>query len=164
MKWFDIDEHIAYLKEHLEMASTNLYSAIFANEGHQRISRVVDLKNHTGTLGLFLYGDLLGTAELRWRTPTTVHTDAVRLKREFRRKGHGIWLYLALIRAAKGIGAEKIYSSRYLNSKSRRMWSDKLPEYFDVHHPGCKKPCRHCVQRVQYSINLKGMKLDELHL
>jgi len=133
------------------------YHYVFATSTHRRIEKFNQLKRKTwsdgsNVLGFFMRDNKgtsteLGSGELRLssRKKKFVHTEAVGLNDDMRRKGHGIHLYFALIRAAKLIGARRVFSSRRLNKYSGNMWCNKLREVFDVVGPKKRKPCPcHC--------------------
>lgn len=139
------------------------YTWIFAEEiTHDPIRDLRHLKRlgyHSASLGLFFNGVCVGKGGLvkeSW-AKKYLHTDYVRLKIGFRRKGHGLHLYLALIEAAKKVGAKRLYSSRNLNKLSGRMWKTKLQERTGVvvHHvKTCSKPCKHCSRDQRHYIDL----------
>jgi hypothetical protein len=108
-------------------------------------------------LGLYRGGVLLGTAELgrmfNQHGRRNVHTDQVSLRKDHRRQGHGIPLYLALIRTAHKIGADGIYSSWNLNKFSKRMWDKKLSLLLKVQYRA--GGCGHCRTGGRFYIRLK---------
>lgn len=141
------------------------YTSIFASSRHIPIHTMKQLKSlrtFEASLTLFCNNKMIGTGGLIVKGPTTVHTDYVSLDKGFRRKGHGIRLYFALIDTARKLGASRIYSSQNLNKYSRRMWAEKLKEYFEVKEFRNRKRCRRCgcrcnrKQPTQYYIQLKG--------
>ncbi len=139
----------------------NEYSVRFADEGHQPITNWKEFKARWGaaTLGLYYNGVLVGTGVLdggAGRVKRDVKTHAMELRPAFRRKGHGIWLYLAIIEQARMIGADRIYSSWYLNKFSRRMWREKLSKIFKVHNRNERNEshCNVCHHNKRYFINL----------
>jgi GNAT superfamily N-acetyltransferase len=151
------------------------YKYIFAGRQHQPITKLAEVKGWRNILGLFAKlkdkwvpvgdGELMRLSG----SSTDVHTDAVGLDDGYRRRGHGVHLYFALIRAAKQIGARRIYSSRSLNRYSGNMWCNKLREFFDVRGPKAKKSCsckcRNCRRKWgRYYIDLTKLKLRSLPL
>lgn len=126
------------------------YNYFFASDRHQTIRNLRDLRaagRYNNKLGLFLNGKAIGDGSLLILRPGNGHcvqTEYVGLSKRYKKKGHGIHLYLALIHAAKKIGAERIYSSLHLNKHSRRMWSEKLPKLFDVKEQKTRSRCRRC--------------------
>jgi GNAT superfamily N-acetyltransferase len=108
------------------------YSVRFADSGHNPIHNWEEFRGCCGEaiLGLFFGKDLVGTGELRYMTARhgrrNVHTDRMEVRKKWRRRGHGLPLYIALIQTAKRLGADTIFSSRWLNKFSRKMWSVKL--------------------------------------
>jgi GNAT superfamily N-acetyltransferase len=149
------------------------YKYIFANRKHQPITKLNEVKGWRSVLGLF--ADIesewvgIGDAELCRISGSSadVHTDAVGLDDGYRRKGHGIHLYFALIRAAKRVGARRIYSSKSLNKYSGNMWCNKLREFFEVRgpkeHKKCSCGCRACRRRWgRYYIDLTKISLRSI--
>jgi len=123
------------------------YTSILANGYHEKIRSLKELKDaYHRTMGFFLDGKAIGSGDLNPmpREKGSVHTEAVGLDKPFRKKGHGLPMYLHLIRTAKRIGAKRIYSSYRLNEHSRRMWSEKLAKLFDVKTHYAAKRCRRC--------------------
>ena len=134
------------------------YKSILANRGHVRITKVKDLNKSCwdgSVMGFFLirYGKpvLIGSGTLCRMNKNSVHTESMGLDKGWRRKGHGIELYLAIIEEARRIGAKRIYSSKRLNNNSGPMWNQKLREHFDVVGPKkmkrpvcCRCGCRGC--------------------
>jgi hypothetical protein len=127
------------------------YTSILATEEHSKVTTVKQLKGQWCKLGLHLDGKGIGMGELRYQSAINVHTDGTEIFKKFRRKGHGIHLYLHLIKAAKKIGARRIYSGRNLNKFSRKMWHVKLRQYFQVHRIG---GCKQCGCGARFFINL----------
>ncbi len=127
------------------------YKSILATECHLKVTSIRQLKNEWCKMGFFLDEKAIGVGELRYKTPTSVSTDGTEIYKKFRRKGHGIQLYLELIKTAKRLGALKIYSGRSLNKLSTKMWNVKLRKYFKVHRIG---GCGHCGKDGRYFINL----------
>lgn len=126
------------------------YTSIFAGVQHQRIRTFEDC-HRWPTLGLFCNDVPVGDGQLRIINSARkyLQTDSVGLLKEFRRKGHGLPLYFALIRTAKKVGAKRLYSSHSLNKYSRKMWGEKLPKFFKVHRIcGCK----HCFHGARFYI------------
>lgn len=124
------------------------YKYIFADHYHNPITDFSELDSWRSVLGLYAkIGPKwvpVGDGSLQRAGPPglyCVNTDAVGLDKKFLKKGHGIHLYFALIRAAKEIGAKKIYSSRSLNHNSGPMWCNKLRKFFKVHGPKAKRRC-----------------------
>jgi GNAT superfamily N-acetyltransferase len=149
------------------------YKYIFAGRQHQPITKLSEVKGWRSVLGLFANIKSkwvgVGDAELLRvsGSSTDVHTDAVGLDDSYRRKGHGIHLYFALIHAAKKIGARRIYSSRHLNQYSGNMWCNKLREFFDVVGPKerkkCNCGCRACRRKWgRYHIDLTKISLRSI--
>jgi len=113
-------------------------------------------------MGFFLNGETIGHGTLdrvsigkkrKW-----VHTEATEIYRKFRRKGHGIHLYIALVETARAIGATRIQSSRSLNRYSRRMWQEKLAKVYPVKMSKSNRPCRRCGHKPSWNffyINLE---------
>lgn len=129
------------------------YTWIFATgNGHDTIDSIEKLREnrYDNNLGLFYRGILVGTAEFRVVSKKYLHTERVFLKRGFRRKGHGLQLYLAIIECARKLGCARLYSSMNLNKRSKRMWDYKLQDRtgIEVHF------CRHCQFNDQYFIDL----------
>jgi hypothetical protein len=151
------------------------YKYIFAGRAHQPITKISELRGWGDNLGFYAYlknkwtpiGD--GQLCLIPGSRGHVHTDATGLEDEFRDKGHGIHLYFALIRAAKEIGAKRVYSGHSLNQHSGPMWCTKLREFFDVRGPkdkkSCSCKCRNCRRKWgRYYIDLTKLKLRSIPL
>ncbi len=153
------------------------YYYIFATPTHWRIENLIQLKRRGwdyNTLGFYIrHKDRtwteIGAGELRLMSlkKKFVHTDGVSLNEDRRRKGHGIHLYFALIRAAKVIGAKRIYSAKRLNKFSGNMWCNKLREFFDVRGPKerktCSCRCSQCKRRWgRYYIDLTKIALKDI--
>lgn len=137
------------------------YQVIFADDHHIPITTMGMLKKSRWlhSLSLLFNGQFVGDGTLAVKNLQKKHlnTVSVHLDRKFRRKGHGIPLYMALIQAARSLGAARLYSSSSLNKYSTRMWSKKLPEIYTVKTTRkiCKRPCSHCRQcGFRYYINL----------
>ena len=138
------------------------YSWIYANtETHAPIISLKSLKRvdmWDFRLGLYYRGKAIGTGRFEFynKTKKWLHTESVRLNKGFRRKGHGIHLYIALIECARSLGAKRLYSSSNLNRYSSRMWETKLERYGIAvnHFGGCRRPCRHCRKRARHYIEL----------
>lgn len=113
---------------------TKNYSSILADECHAPITDVAQFKRRGDefTMSFFFKGKLIGNATLEKQGKGIVHTGSVRLEKPFRKKGHGIHLYIHAIETARQIGAKRIYSSTALNQFSRRMWKEKLLKLYDV--------------------------------
>src|SRR5580658_6780559 len=100
------------------------YSVRFADGGHQPIRTMKEFDARCGiaVLGLYRGKTLIGTGELcgllGWKN-SNCHTDAMALRKKWRKKGHGIHLYLSVIRMAQKLGMDRIYSSWSLNKNSR---------------------------------------------
>lgn len=126
------------------------YSSIIATATHLPVRTMADFKKKYDqpTMGFFLhgkdigYGDLLRCEYVKNRM--YLQTDNVRIRSGFRRKGHGINLYIHLIETARKIGAKRIYSSTSLNKFSRKMWGVKLPKIYEVKTVYTCKPCSFC--------------------
>jgi len=146
------------------------YTYIFATNQHQLITKFSELKGWgSNCLGFFLNGKAIGHGELQRISGKYkyVHTDAMGLNDDMRRKGHGIHLYFAMIRTAKKLGADRIYSSRNLNKYSGNMWCNKLREFFEVLGPkkkkSCSCKCRRCrYQWGRYYINLTKLSFRSI--
>lgn len=131
-------------------------------EEHGKVTTLKQLKSAGPwdvSMGLFCNGAAIGSGGFRhinWRKKY-ISTENVRLGRRFRRKGHGVALYTALINCAKSLGAKRLYSSSHLNKYSTRMWREKLSTYgFNVKTEGkeCRRPCKHCGKYARYYIDL----------
>jgi GNAT superfamily N-acetyltransferase len=133
----------------------NKYKSIFADAAHQPITSIRQFENKYDqyTLGFFRTGQVIGTGDLlrcEYRKDRGyLQTESVRLRKGFRRKGHGIHLYTHLIETARKIGATRIYSSTNLNKYSRRMWSVKLPRIYKVVTVFTNKPCDCCTRKTR---------------
>jgi len=154
------------------------YDYVFATKEHWKIEKFEQLykQGRWGdwcVLGFYLKDRKgwisIGSGELRLKSRKwkDVHTEAVGLFDDARRKGHGIHLYFALIRAAKSIGARRIYSSQSLNKFSGNMWCNKLREFFNVVGPKARKlcscRCRRCQRQWgQYYIDLTKISLRNI--
>ena len=139
------------------------YSVIFADGSHEKIKSMKHLRqNWDVTMGLFCNGVCVGSGEL---APVTnyfsrVGTEAVSLRNPFRRKGHGLVLYLYLILMAKKLGATRIESSEALNRYSKCMWSEKLAKLFKIIGKG---KCKHCKRsNFKFSIDLRRTSYEEI--
>jgi GNAT superfamily N-acetyltransferase len=140
------------------------YEYVFAtNDYHGQVTSLAQLRKE-GTwntyMGLFCNGKSIGygsLARVNW-SRGYIHTEAVRLRKEHRRKGHGIALYAALIHLAKSLGAKRLYSSTSLNKYSGRMWRVKLKRYgFNVKtvsQSHCMYACKHCTKTARFYIDL----------
>lgn len=138
------------------------YTSFFADSRHKKITSFKDMKGRrywqSHTMAFFLNGEVIGSGELYPYQGHSLSTDSVGLDDKFRKKGHGIPLYKALIRTAHSIGAKRIYSSRNLNKFSKRMWSEKLSTIFDVKTTKTKcNKCGTCGARKRYYIDLRNL-------
>ena len=122
------------------------YNSIFATEEHKVITSVRELKKRWdgGKLGFFLNGKVIGYGYLYKSPNHGVHTSGTQILEKYRKQGHGIELYKALIETARSIGATHIRSDVSLNKFSRRMWRDKLSKLYDVRKRMSYRPCSHC--------------------
>lgn len=130
------------------------YLGSLADDAHRSIKNLKEFKGRYSqyTMGLHLNNESIGQGSLmRWRGARTrlyLQTENTQLYRGYRNKGHGIILYIFLIEMARMLGAKRIYSSRTLNSHSRRMWAEKLPQLYTVTKiPGF---CRCCHRRFSH--------------
>lgn len=128
------------------MMKTGKYSSILADDAHDLITNIKAFKKKWAmfTMGFFLNGKVIGKGDLEKQEKGTVHTDNVLLFKSFRKKGHGIGLYVHLIETARKIGAKRIYSSRTLNNLSGRMWREKLSKLYDVKIVYRRGACHEC--------------------
>jgi Acetyltransferase (GNAT) family len=137
------------------------YEGFLADHAHLSVKSLNAFKGRYAnmTMGLHLNGKSIGTGNLmRWRGAAKkeyLQTESTGLDRGYRKKGHGIILYMFLIETARILGAKRIYSSRSLNKHSRRMWADKLSRIYDVKKiPGrcrcCGRPFKHFTKPVYY--------------
>ena len=143
------------------------YVAILADEDHLPITNFNQLRSWRTDMGFFIRqpdGTLkkcgYGRLEVENRREKWAHTESMGLRRGMRRKGHGIHLYLAIIRIAKEIGVTRLYSSKSLNRYSGRMWADKLSKFFTVIHMKSRHNCncRYCRKTwKQHYIDLRGL-------
>lgn len=147
------------------------YSSIIATEGHTPLSSISQFGRYASyQMGLTLRNTEIGSGFLqRWRGANRRHkfylqTESTGLNRGFRKKGHGIILYICLIESARALGARRIYSSKTLNRYSRRMWEEKLGRFYKVGtyqircgECGCK---RH--KEPRFFIDLQGPKPNGL--
>lgn len=148
------------------------YTSIFATSEHQKIKSMHDLKmlkkarkySEYYTMGLFLDNVCIGYGSLCLckESPNSVETSSTKILDKFRKQGHGIQLYRRLIKTAKKLGASRIYSDASLNDLSEKMWSEKLPKYFQVFKIASGPPsmcncCKkvHCHER-RYYIDLEA--------
>lgn len=126
------------------------YKSILATATHEPVKVLAQFRERwfQSTMGFFLngkdigYGDLL-LCEYR-KNRKYLQTESVRIREPFRRKGHGIQLYTHLIKTAKRLGAERLYSSAALNKHSRKMWSEKLARIYKVQPVFSRKACSFC--------------------
>lgn len=130
------------------------YEGFLMDEAHKSVKSLKEFKGRyvQFTMGLHLNGKSIGTGDLmRWRGTSTadnLQTERTGLLRGWRKKGHGIILYILLIETARVLGAKRIYSSRSLNRYSRRMWAEKLARIYDVKKiPGF---CRVCHRKFRH--------------
>jgi hypothetical protein len=140
----------------------NRYSAILATEEHHPITNVDECRRfHCTMMGFFLDGVPIGHGYLErvkiGRKDKILHTSSTEIFRKYRRKGHGIYLYINLVEKAREIGATEIRSDYSLNRFSRKMWKNKLPRIYTVKAHTMKSPCRRCghVGTEYYSIDLR---------
>lgn len=140
----------------------NRYSAILATEEHHVITSVEQMKKCSGPLmGFFLDEVPIGRGYIDkvmiGKKAKIVHTSGTEIFKKYRRKGHGIYLYINMIEKAREIGATEIRSDSYLNRFSRKMWKNKLPKIYPVKVHTMKSPCRRCghVGTEYYSIDLR---------
>jgi GNAT superfamily N-acetyltransferase len=138
------------------------YTSIFATQEHKPIYSFKDLTLYDNVLGLFLNGKVIGTGRLETRRRNkryrVISTSSTEIFKKYRNKGHGIRLYIALIEAARRIGARQIRSDMTLNNFSERMWNEKLAKIYPVQVRNTRQAC-HCCQntrphRKYYYINL----------
>lgn len=123
------------------------YSSIIATSAHQPVTNLTFFRPKWAcqTMGFFFKGKDIGYGDLTRRVKKNhLHTDNVSLRKRFRRKGHGINLYIHLIESARKIGAKRIYSSTTLNKFSRRMWKEKLAKIYEVHTVRSNVMCNRC--------------------
>jgi hypothetical protein len=141
-------------------AQKRSYRTILATNEHERIQSLRQLHSvYSACMGLFCNDVYIGYGYLEKQegNPKWLHTDSTNLGDKFRKQGHGLQLYLGLIRRARRLGATRLYSGRRLNKLSNRMWNEKLAKLFDVCEVGkCAHPCRHCKKERKhiYYINL----------
>lgn len=127
------------------------YTSVLATETHYPVTKMKQFRPFDSfVMGFYLNRKTIGGGELKrarsvsGHTKTCLQTESVSLNNKFRRKGHGIHLYHHLIAHAKACGAERIYSSRHLNNRSRRMWEEKLPKFYKVVPVLNRRPCSKC--------------------
>ena len=143
------------------------YKSRLATAGHKPVTKMSQFGGRWDgfEMGFYLRNEVIGGGELtrvRYHGVTSkdLQTESVALNKKFRKKGHGIHLYIHLIAQAQNCGARRIYSSRSLNKFSKRMWSEKLAKIFNVKEAATRKPCSECnsVSRrvIGYYIQLKG--------
>lgn len=114
--------------------------------------KLTDIQPGYAGLKIYLWcnGVYVGTGTLRRYGSNALSTGSVWLENKHRRKGHGIVLYQAFIRAARRLGAVKLYSDRTLNKFSRRMWIKKLAQFYNTHEVKlCKSACKHCSRKTR---------------
>lgn len=123
------------------------YSSVIATSTHQPVTDLTFFRRKwaSPTMGFFFENKEIGYGDLARRIKKDhLHTDNVLLHEKFRRKGHGINLYIHLIETARKIGAKRVYSSTALNAFSGRMWREKLSKLYDVktiYHRGACSEC-----------------------
>lgn len=143
------------------------YNHILATPGHLPVTKIAQFGPWDRfEMGFHMDGKVIGGGELlrvRYvpsRKKTCLQTESTAINPGFRRKGHGIHLYIALVETAREVGAERIYSSKNLNRHSRRMWSKKLPKIYNVQEFRSRRKCSSCGCKsrhvVGYFIVLKG--------
>lgn len=124
------------------------YSSIFATKEHKPITSLKEMDKWDNVMGFFLNGKPIGQGSLEkqriGKKHKIVSTSGTEIYKKFRKKGHGIHLYLALIDTARSLGATQIRSDKSLNQLSRRMWSEKLAKIFPVKTARTKAPCHRC--------------------
>ena len=136
------------------------YSSIFAGPEHQAITSLRQMRGWDNVLGFFLNGKVIGSGCLLKvnKRSKTVHTSSTLIFNKYRKKGHGIQLYIALIETARKLGAKQIRSDNSLNKFSKRMWSEKLAKIYKVRTRMARKPCSCCertgLRRKYYWIDL----------
>jgi hypothetical protein len=140
----------------------NRYSAVLATGEHYPVTSVEQLKHCEGPMmGLFLDGVPIGHGYLErvsiGKKDKIVHTSGTKIFDKYRRKGHGIYLYINLVEKAREIGVTQIRCDYSLNRLSRKMWRDKLSKIYKVKVHRMKTPCRRCghVGTQYYSIDLR---------
>lgn len=134
------------------------YRSVFANSFHQPIKSLGQIKNFDwNEMALYCDGVLVGHGVLRKqrRAKNALRTGGTEIFDKFRRQGHGIQLYIHLIKHARRLGVERIYSDTRLNKLSRRMWSEKLVKLFVVKERKKRGVCRVCARNTGYYIQLK---------
>jgi len=127
---------------------TRSYSSVCINKWFRPVASLAEMRREglaEVAVGLHLGGESLGTAELHIFGKGNLHTESVHLRNQFRKKGHGLPFYKELIFWARKLGARRLYSSVYLNRRSRRMWRDKLPRAgFIVKEAQFSSTCYRC--------------------
>jgi hypothetical protein len=143
------------------------YSSTFATYEHKPIITLKDLGRYDNHLGFFLNGKAIGHGDLNQvsigKKRKILSTSGTEIFKKYRRKGHGIHLYIALIETARLLGATQIRSDTSLNKLSRRMWEEKLSKIYPVKMARTKIPCRRCGHTPGWKyfyINLTRRKLN----
>lgn len=143
------------------------YKSRLATAGHKPVTKMSQFAGKWSAfeMGFYLQDEVIGGGELsrvRYHGVKSkdLQTESVALNKKFRKKGHGIHLYIHLIAQAQNCGARRLYSSRNLNKFSTRMWSEKLAKIFNVKEVTTRKPCSECSctnrRVIGYYIQLKG--------
>lgn len=138
---------IAKKKTSNRFRDPNDYTSIYMTHRHEPITDIKQIRKYSyDDVVLYYKGKPIGEGELSLfnKKKKYLHTEGVSLDKEYRQKGHGVFLYHHLISNAIRIGATRLYSSITLNNFSRRMWSEKLPKYYKVESQRTTKPCREC--------------------
>ena len=132
------------------------YTSFFANGDHKPMTTMREMRQeHYATMAFSLNGVHIGHGSLSRKGRTEVYTTGTRIDDKYRKQGHGIHLYHALIKTARELGATRIYSDTTLNKLSRKMWKTKLLKFYDVREiGGCKIACRHCSKGSRFYIIL----------
>lgn len=136
------------------------YTHIFANSDHVPLTKIDQLTRYgDNSLSLFCNKKLIGRGYLcRQGRRRVLQTSGTKILDKFRRKGHGIQLYIALVETARDLGARRIKSDTALNPLSEKMWRDKLSKVYPVKVKRTKKPCYECqrpgLRREYYYIDL----------
>jgi hypothetical protein len=128
------------------------YTSNFMTRQHQPITDMSQLKRYSfEDVYLFYKGQFIGEGgfEIVSKKKKWLHTEGVSLQKEFRHKGHGIYLYHHLIATAVRLGCKRLYSSETLNKFSRRMWKDKLSKMYKVVFIKKSGPCDKCGHKAE---------------